>query len=109
MGPEEEKSKFFVMGPDDVPVFLENAVDIAASFGESYSLLSELLCERISSGSLEIAAYLTAKEISNLKKLMGVKRKANADIRKRGQWKRYRQRKAEKIRKKVEYGRLRKR
>ena len=112
MGPEQkEKNKFYLLGADGVAVPLGNITDIsfdgeANPFGDTYSLLSALTN---AFDDLELTAHLTAKEIRNLQKLMGVKRKVAADLRKQGEWKRYHLRKAEKIRKKVEYGRLRKR
>lgn len=112
MGPEEkEETKFCVIREDGVAVPLgkitESNFDGEANpFGETYSLLSALTS---AFSELELTAHLTAKEIRNLQKLMGVKRKVAADLRKQGEWKRYHLRKAEKIRNKAEYGCLRKR
>ena len=112
MGPEQkEENKFYLLGADGAAVPLGNITDISFDgevnpFGDTYSLLSALTN---AFDDLELTSHLTAKEIRNLQKLMGVKRKVAADLRKQGEWKRYHLRKAEKIRKKVEYGRLRKR
>ena len=112
MEPEEkEKTMLCVLREDGVAVPLGNITDISFDgevnpFGDTYSLLSALTN---AFDDLELTAHLTAKEIRNLQKLMGVKRKVAADLRKQGEWKRYHLRKAEKIRKKAEYGRLRKR
>lgn len=112
MGPEEKgKPVIYFVVEDGVGVPLGNVAEFNAAgeenpLGEPFSLLSALTN---AFDDLDLTAHLTAKEISNLKKLMGVKRKVAADLRKQGEWKRYHQRKAEKIRRKAEYGRLRKR
>ena len=67
-------------------------------FGEPYSLGVDLLSNAFA--QLELTAYLTAAEFRNLFKAFGIKRKVFSDRRRRESAKRYRERKAEKIRKK---------